>query len=104
MDEQPVALATMVWSPKSWLTSLTYGVSPQPEHAPENSHSGEPVQSSGASWSVYLRSLYSFQRAGTALKVGGASWARPASYTLARMTACGPPRTHLPHWMQIFSS
>ena len=27
-------------SPKSWLMSFTYGVSPQPEHAPEYSKSG----------------------------------------------------------------
>ncbi len=40
MEEQPVALATIMRSPNSWVTSLTYGVSPQPAHAPENSNSG----------------------------------------------------------------
>ena len=35
-----MALATVARSPKSWVTSLMYGVSPQPEHAPENSKSG----------------------------------------------------------------
>ena len=40
MDEQPVALATIIRSPKSWVASLTYGVSPQPAQAPLNSNSG----------------------------------------------------------------
>src|SRR5579863_8947227 len=40
MEEQPVALATIMWSPKSCVASLIYGVSPHPEHAPENSKSG----------------------------------------------------------------
>src|SRR6187551_2889373 len=33
MDEHPVALATIIRSPKSWVTSLMYGVSPQPPQA-----------------------------------------------------------------------
>ncbi len=37
MEEQPVALATTMRSPKSWVMTLTYGVSPQPAQAPENS-------------------------------------------------------------------
>src|SRR5438552_10083208 len=40
MEEQPVALAITARSPKSCETSLRYGVSPQPEHAPENSNNG----------------------------------------------------------------
>jgi len=40
IDEQPVAFATIVRSPKSWVTSRTYGVSPHPAHAPENSKRG----------------------------------------------------------------
>src|SRR5512146_1818317 len=40
MEEQPVALATIVRSPKSCETSFTYGVSPQPEQAPLNSNNG----------------------------------------------------------------
>src|SRR5579863_7442454 len=40
MEEQPVALATIMWSPNSCVASLIYGVSPHPEHAPENSKSG----------------------------------------------------------------
>ena len=40
MDEQPVALATTMRSPSSWVTSFRYGVSPQPEQAPENSNNG----------------------------------------------------------------
>ena len=35
-----MALATIIRSPKSWLTSLRYGVSPHPPQAPENSNSG----------------------------------------------------------------
>ena len=40
IDEQPVAFAMYIRSPKSWVTSLTYGVSPHPAQAPENSKSG----------------------------------------------------------------
>ena len=40
IEEQPVALATIMRSPKSWVMSFTYGVSPQPAQAPENSKSG----------------------------------------------------------------
>src|SRR5664280_163826 len=42
----------------------------------------QPVQSSGATCKVYLRSFMSFQRAGTDLKVGGApSRSLAVSYT-----------------------
>src|ERR1035441_4912224 len=40
MEEQPVALAIIIRSPKSWVINLMYGVSPQPEQAPENSNRG----------------------------------------------------------------
>ena len=40
MEEQPVALAIIILSPKSWVTSLIYGVSPQPAQAPWNSNKG----------------------------------------------------------------
>jgi len=40
MDEHPVALAIIILSPKSWVRSLTYGVSPHPGQAPLNSKSG----------------------------------------------------------------
>ena len=40
MEEQPVALATIIRSPICWVSNLRYGVSPQPAHAPENSKSG----------------------------------------------------------------
>ena len=40
MDEQPVAFATYMRSPNSWVTSLAYAVSAQPAQAPENSSSG----------------------------------------------------------------
>ena len=35
-----MALAIRMWSPKSCVTSLMYGVSPHPAQAPENSKSG----------------------------------------------------------------
>src|SRR6266498_1249059 len=40
MEEQPVALAITARSPNNCVISLMYGVSPQPEQAPENSNSG----------------------------------------------------------------
>src|SRR6266508_4501668 len=40
MEEQPVALAITARSPNNCETSFTYGVSPQPAHAPLNSNNG----------------------------------------------------------------
>ena len=40
IDVQPVALAILILSPNNCVTSFTYGVSPQPAHAPENSRYG----------------------------------------------------------------
>ena len=40
MDEQPVALAIIKCEPNNCVSSLIYGVSPHPAHAPENSNSG----------------------------------------------------------------
>ena len=40
MEEQPVALATISRSPNNWEINFTYGVSPQPAQAPENSNNG----------------------------------------------------------------
>src|SRR5215212_3158053 len=40
MDEQPVAFAITERSPNNCETSFTYGVSPQPAHAPLNSNNG----------------------------------------------------------------
>jgi len=40
MEEHPVAFATRMRSPNIWVSSFRYGVSPQPEQAPENSKSG----------------------------------------------------------------
>src|ERR1035437_3588699 len=69
-----------------------------------STHRVQPVQSSGATCSVYLRSFISFQRAGTDLNVDGAPARSLSSYTLARITLCGQTSTHLPHWMQSASS
>src|SRR6266540_3825465 len=40
MEEQPVAFAMMSRSPNNCVSTLMYGVSPQPAHAPENSKRG----------------------------------------------------------------
>src|SRR6266545_6413056 len=40
MLEQPVALAIIARSPNNCVNNLMYGVSPQPEQAPENSNRG----------------------------------------------------------------
>ena len=40
MELHPVALATTIRSPNNWLSSFTYGVSPQPAQAPEKANSG----------------------------------------------------------------
>src|ERR1019366_10749389 len=69
-----------------------------------STHSVHPVQSSGATCSVYS-SLFMFFHFGLALlKVAGAFGSSALSYTLARITACGHTITHLPHWMQSCSS
>ena len=39
-EEQPEAFVMYIRSPNSWVTSLMYGVSPQPAQAPENSKYG----------------------------------------------------------------
>ena len=155
----------IVRSPKSCVRSLTYGVSPQPEQAPENSKRGsrncvpftsirtvsrgasgrsrkkaklaasasrsgrcgcmssdlcfgfdlsfagqtatqrvQPVQSSGATCTVYFFPLYSVPLKSIDLKVGGALARSAGSYTFTRMAAWGQTIAHLLHWMQIFSS
>ena len=40
IDVHPVALAIIILSPNNWVTSLAYGVSPQPAQAPEYSSNG----------------------------------------------------------------
>src|SRR5512137_1432669 len=40
IEEHPVALAIIIRSPNSCVMVFKYGVSPHPEHAPENSRSG----------------------------------------------------------------
>ena len=52
-----MALATIIRSPKSWETSLRYGVSPQPLQASENSNSGSRTWAPlTVSWAIRLRS------------------------------------------------
>src|SRR5512136_2720578 len=63
-----------------------------------------PVQSSGATWSVYARPLNSAPLYGTDRKVAGACSASAGSYTLGRIAACGHTIAHLLHWMQIAGS
>src|SRR5579859_3098043 len=67
-------------------------------------HRPQLVQSSGATWRMYLRCSRSFQRADVDLNAAGAAANSSVSQTFARMTACGHTITHLPHWMQISSS
>src|SRR5579885_2978463 len=67
-------------------------------------HRVQPVQSSGATCSVYFMILKSFHRAAVDLKAAGAPSRCCGSYTFARMTECGHTSTHLPHWMQSSSS
>src|SRR5271165_6128337 len=62
--------------------------------------SPQPVQSSGATCSVYFRSVNSRHLGAAVWKPSGAWLMALGSYTLARMTACGQTITHLPHWMQ----
>ena len=59
-----------------------------------------PTQSSGATWTVNFAPSNSFHFASALLNVLGASLRRSASYTLARIVACGHTSAHLPHWMQ----
>src|SRR5438270_3036584 len=58
-----------------------------------STQSWQPVQSSGATCSVYFISLKSFQRAAVDLNVDGAPARSRQSYTLARITACGQTST-----------
>ena len=51
-----MALAIATRSPKSWVSSLMYGVSPQPAQAPENSKSGRQ------SWAPLTVARFSFER------------------------------------------
>src|SRR5512136_2916618 len=64
MLEHPVALAIIARSPNSWESSLRYGVSPQPAHAPENSNNGrtscEPRSESSLTLVLLLAWDYSF--------------------------------------------
>src|ERR1700722_12788379 len=69
-----------------------------------STHNVHPVQSSGATCSVYRRVSNSRQRGLADLNVFGASESTPLSYTFARITACGHTSTHLPHWIQSSSS
>src|SRR6185437_16633413 len=64
----------------------------------------QPVQSSGATWMVYLMPCHSLSRTSVDLKVAGAFSRCFGSYTLMRITAWGQTMAHLPHWMQVFVS
>src|ERR1035437_3480275 len=48
----------IIRSPKSWLSVFRYGVSPQPEQAPENSNSGWSADTPlTVSWRTFVRSI-----------------------------------------------
>src|SRR6476660_6907617 len=68
-----------------------------------DTHTAQPVQSSGATCTVY-RPWRSCDLYGTCLKVGGAEATAASSYTFTRIAACGQTIAHLLHWMQSTSS
>src|SRR3990172_7381755 len=84
MDEQPVALATTTRSPKSCVSSLMYGFSPHPAHAPENSNSGSRNCDS-------LTSRFSFARSNSGRRLKKAQF----SFSDSRRGGCGCMSTAL---------
>src|ERR1044071_5470822 len=80
---------------RAWLLSLAGQTSTQIP---------QPVQSSAAHCSVYWRPLRSTDLNGSETNVAGAPSRCEASYTFARMAACGQARTHWLHWMQMRGS
>src|SRR5947209_1818124 len=106
MEEQPVALATIMRSPKSCVASLIYGVSPQPEHAPENSNNGSasceflmaPMLSCEVSTSGNVRknSQLAFSRS----RMGGCETILIALCPTCRLSLTGHASTHKLHPVQ----
>jgi hypothetical protein len=66
--------------------------------------SEQPVQSSGATWMVYLIPRNSEPRKAIDWNDSGAPSRASGSKTLARIAAWGQTKVHLLHWMQIFGS
>ena len=64
----------------------------------------QPVQSSGATWTVSRWPGSSLPLHGSDWNVAGAPSRADASYTLVRMVACGQTRAQRPHWMQMSGS
>src|SRR5205807_9974413 len=64
----------------------------------------QPVQSSGATWMVYLSPAHSLSRASVDLNVLGTRVRAVGSETLIRITACGHTIAHFPHCMQVLVS
>ena len=67
----------------------------------------QPVQSSGATCSVYDQPLYgppSLPRQGTLLKPAGAFFRSSGEYTFMRMAACGHISGQSAHWVQMSAS
>ena len=79
-----MALAMIMRSPKSWLTSRRYGVSPQPPHAPENSNSGSstwlPLT---VSWAMRLRSSGGIVSKKSQRTRSASRWAMTGSMSMA---------------------
>src|SRR4051812_11224053 len=77
-------------------------------------HSSQPVQSSGATCTVYIGVRPRFSPAtgsdpgallkGTCLNVDGAASSDSGGYTFTRIAACGQTSAHLLHWMHSCSS
>ncbi len=76
-----------------WLASLLLFAGQTSTHTPH------PVQSSGATCSVYRSCSMPRHFALDHWNVAGALSPSSAPYTFARITACGHTITHFPHWM-----
>src|SRR5215470_18497652 len=106
MEEQPVALAINARSPKSCESSLRYGVSPQPEQAPENSNKG----SCTCCWRIVVglilrrsssgmfRKKFQLSRSGT--RSGGCDSMLRAFSRVSVLFLAGQISTQMPHPVQ----
>ena len=102
-----MALATIARSPNSWVSSLTYGVSPQPEQAPENSNSGSrywmPRTVPKSTFARVLTGIVS--KNATFVRTGSRSRSGTVSRLIARRFGCpigltGHASTHSPQPVQ----
>src|SRR5512138_412562 len=69
-----------------------------------STHSEQPVQSSGATWSAYLCPFTSGDLKSIVRKSFGAALAASGAKYFGRIAACGQMSAHLLHWMQRLGS